>query len=282
MKQVFRVATSAIAICAAMPALAQDDGDAAEPIGNEIVVTAQKRDERVQDVPISISVVSGERMQQSGGSQLTDYAAYVPGLQVDNAGSPGRSTLSLRGVAPIGPGATVGIYLDDAPIGSSGIYNRSQTFTLDLLPYDIERLEVLRGPQGTLYGASSIGGLLKYVTVEPDLQELQVHATGEAFTIAHGDDIGWGASARVSVPLIADELAISGSYSRRDTPGYIDNILTGEEDVNDAVQQGGRAALLWEPASPLSVRLSGVWQSVDSDNISLIYEGMGGTSLVPV
>jgi iron complex outermembrane recepter protein len=280
-KQVFRVATSAIAISAAMPAFAQDGGVAAEPIGNEIVVTAQKRDERVQDVPISISVVSGERMQQSGGSQLTDYAAYVPGLQVDNAGSPGRSTLSLRGVAPIGPGATVGIYLDDAPIGSSGIYNRSQTFTLDLLPYDIERLEVLRGPQGTLYGASSIGGLLKYVTVQPDLQELQVRATGEAFTIAHGDDIGWGASALVSVPLIADELAISGSYSRRDTPGYIDNIETGEEDVNDAVQQGGRAALLWEPDSALSVRLSGIWQSVDSDNVSLVYEGMGGGSLDP-
>src|SRR3546814_2839058 len=97
-------------------------------------------------------------MQQSGASQLADYAVYVPGLQIDNAGSPGRSTLSLRGVAPIGPSATVGVYLDDAPIGSSGIYNRSQTFTLDLLPFDLERLEVLRGPQGTLYGASSLGG----------------------------------------------------------------------------------------------------------------------------
>src|SRR3546814_21186548 len=83
----------------------------------------------------------------------------VPGLQIDNAGSPGRSTLSLRGVAPIGPSATVGVYLDDAPIGSSGIYNRSQTFPLDLLPFDLERLEVFRGPQGPLYGARSIGGV---------------------------------------------------------------------------------------------------------------------------
>ena len=281
MKQVFRIATSAIAICAALPAIAQDADGVTEPAWGEVVVTAQKRDERLQDVPISISVVSGEQMQQSGGSQLTDYAAYVPGLQVDNAGSPGRSTLSLRGVAPIGPGATVGIYLDDAPIGSSGIYNRSQTFSLDLLPYDIERLEVLRGPQGTLYGASSIGGLFKYVTVQPDLQELQVRATGEAFTIAEGDDIGWAASAMISVPLIADQLAISGSYSRRKTPGYVDNIQTGEEDVNDAVQQGGRAALLWQPDPALTIKLSGVWQSVDSDNVSLIYEGMGGAPLAP-
>jgi outer membrane receptor protein involved in Fe transport len=242
---------------------------------DEVVVTAQKREERLQDVPISISVVGGAQMQESGASQLSDYAAYVPGFQVDNAGSPGRSTLSLRGVAPIGPSATVGIYLDDAPIGSSGIYNRAQTFSLDLLPYDIDQLEVLRGPQGTLYGASSIGGLLKYVTVQPNLNSLSVRASGEVFTIAHGGDMGWAASAMVNVPIVSDSLAISGSYSRRDTPGYIDNILTGEEDVNDAVQQGGRVALLWRPDANLTVKLSGVWQSVDSDNFSILYETPG-------
>lgn len=277
MKQHLWTAASLVALVAACPAQAQDsthdDG--------EIVVTAQKREQNVQDVPISISVVGGERMQQAGSAQLADYAAYVPGLQVDNAGSPGRSTLSLRGVAPIGPGATVGIYLDDAPIGSSGIYNRAQTFTLDLLPYDIERIEVLRGPQGTLYGASSIGGLLKYVPVQPDLNELKVRAGGEIFTIAHGDDMGWAGSAMVNVPLVTDQLAISASYSRRDTPGFIDNVLTGEEDVNDAVQKGGRVALLWQPDPALTVKLSGLWQSVDSDNFGIAYEGMGNTPLAP-
>ena len=273
------VAASMVAVIAAMPAKAQEA--AAIETAGEIVVTAQKRVQNVQDVPISISVVGGEQMQQAGSAQLTDYAAYVPGLQVDNAGSPGRSTLSLRGVAPIGPSATVGIYLDDAPIGSSGIYNRGQTFTLDLLPYDIERLEVLRGPQGTLYGASSIGGLLKYVTVEPDLNELKVRAGGEIFTIAHGEDMGWAGSAMVNVPLVTDQLAISASYSRRDTPGFIDNILTGEEDVNDAVQKGGRVALLWKPDPALTVKLSGLWQKVDSDNFGIAYEGMGNTPLTP-
>ncbi|MDK2757303.1 MAG: TonB-dependent receptor [Blastomonas fulva] len=279
MKNALLAAGSSLAMCTAMPAFAQDSADTAARDGNEIVVTAQKRTERLQDVPISISVVTGEQMQQSGGSQLTDYAAYVPGLQVDNAGSPGRSTLSLRGVAPIGPSATVGIYLDDAPIGSSGIYNRSQVFTLDLLPYDIERLEVLRGPQGTLYGASSIGGLFKYVTVQPDLRDLKAKATGEVFTISNADDMGWAASAMVSVPIIADELAVSGSYSRRETPGFIDNILTGEKDVNDAVQQGARAALLWQPDPALTIKLSAIWQKTDSDNQGILYEGFGGTPL---
>jgi outer membrane receptor protein involved in Fe transport len=280
-KQALLAAGSTLAVCAALPAYAQDDTTSLERNATEIVVTAQKRSERLQDVPISISVVTGEQMQQSGGSQLTDYAAYVPGLQVDNAGSPGRSTLSLRGVAPIGPSATVGIYLDDAPIGSSGIYNRSQTFTLDLLPYDIERLEVLRGPQGTLYGASSIGGLFKYVTVQPDLRELKLKATGEAFTISNADDMGWAASAMVSVPIIEDQLAISASYSRRETPGFVDNILTGEKDVNDAVQQGGRAAVLWQPDPALTIKLSGIWQKVESDNQGIVYEGPGNTPLAP-
>jgi outer membrane receptor protein involved in Fe transport len=277
MKQHLWTAASLVALAAACPAEAQD----ITHDDTEIVVTAQKREQNIQDVPISISVVGGEQMQRAGSAQLADYAAYVPGLQVDNAGSPGRSTLSLRGVAPIGPSATVGIYLDDAPIGSSGIYNRGQTFTLDLLPYDIERLEVLRGPQGTLYGASSIGGLLKYVTVQPDLNDLKVRAGGEIFTIAHGDDMGWAGSAMVNVPLITDQLAISASYSRRDTPGFIDNILTGEEDVNDAVQKGGRVALLWKPDPALTVKLSGLWQTVDSDNFGIAYEGMGNTPLAP-
>jgi iron complex outermembrane recepter protein len=282
------VSAALLGCCVGTPALAQNNSQPSgpdKPVTDEnsqaIIVTAQKRPEILLHVPVSISVVRGEQIQQSGGSQLSDYAAYVPGLQVDNAGSPGRSTLSLRGVAPIGPSATVGIYLDDAPIGSSGIYNRSQTFTLDLLPYDIDRLEVLRGPQGTLYGASSIGGLLKYVTVQPDLRRLKVRGTGELFTVAHGEDLGWGGSALVNVPLIDDKLAVSASYSRRNTPGYIDNIQTGQKDVNDAVQQGGRVALLWRPDPKLTVKLSALWQSVHSDNFNIVYEGLGNTPLAP-
>ena len=150
----------------------------------EIIVTAQKRTENLQDVPISISVVSGESLQQSGAVQLVDFGAYTPGLQVDSTGTPGQSTISLRGVAPVGPSQTVGTYLDDAPVGSSSLYARSAVFALDLLPYDIQRIEILRGPQGTLYGASSIGGLLKYVTVTPSLDgfsgNLDEHAPNSA------------------------------------------------------------------------------------------------------
>ncbi|MEP7243678.1 MAG: TonB-dependent receptor plug domain-containing protein, partial [Gammaproteobacteria bacterium] len=124
-------------------------------------MTAQKRAENIQDVPISISVIRGDDLVKSGSAQLTDFAGYLPGLQVDNSGTPGRSTLSLRGIVPLGTNVTVGTYLDDAPLGSSSSHARASEYSLDLLPYDTERIEVLRGPQGTLYGASSIGGLIQ-------------------------------------------------------------------------------------------------------------------------
>ena len=89
---------------------------------------------------------------------------------------------------------------------------------------------------------------------------MSVRGGGEIFDIAHGEGLGWGVNFMVSVPIIEDQLAVSASYSRRDTPGYIDNILTGEDDVNDAVQKGGRLALLWRPAANLQVQLTALRQ----------------------
>src|SRR3546814_10769551 len=104
-----------------------------------------------------------------GANSLTDYADLVPGMQVQDNGAPGMTSISIRGVAALSSGATVATYIDEVPVGSSGVYQAANIFNLDLLPYDIGRIEVLRGPQGTLYGAGAIGGLLKYVTRAPDL-----------------------------------------------------------------------------------------------------------------
>src|SRR3546814_20138571 len=102
-----------VAVIAAMPAQAQEA--AAIEAAGEIVVTAQKRVQNVQDVPISIAVVSGEELQEQGSASLVDYAGYVPGMNVSNGGTPGQTTITLRGVAPLNASQTVGIYLDDAP-----------------------------------------------------------------------------------------------------------------------------------------------------------------------
>lgn len=267
-------ATTALCLLtSAGTAWGQQSTDAAELEASDvIVVTAQKRSENLQDVPISISVVGGERLQETGASQLTDFGAYVPGLQVDSSGTPGQSTISLRGIAPIGPSATVGTYVDDAPVGSSSLYARASAFALDLLPYDIERIEVLRGPQGTLYGASSIGGLLKYVTVTPSLTDFSGKAGAEVFGIRRAGGAGYAGQAMVNVPLVTDRLGLTASYAYRKTPGYVDSVVTGKRGQNDYRQQGARIALLWQASDDFSVALSGLWQEIESEGNGSVVE----------
>src|SRR5438874_4773812 len=121
-----------------------------------VVVTAEKREQNPQEVPSSISVINDVELDNLHATSLTDYAPYIPGFQVNSLGSPGQTIISLRGLADITSGATVATYIDETPMGSSGIYQRADVNELDLLPYDIRRVEILRGPQGTLYGANSI------------------------------------------------------------------------------------------------------------------------------
>ena len=263
----------------ACPVFAQDvivqgDEGTEDAAPDMIIVTAQKRDENLQDVPISISVVGGDALRQSGASQLIDFGPYVPGLQINSSGAPGQSTVSLRGIAPIGASATVGTYLDDAPVGSSSLYARSLAFTLDLLPYYVERVEVLRGPQGTLYGASAIGGLLKYVTVAPDLDDFSAKAGAEIFGIRGGSKSGYAGQARVNVPLVPGKLAMAASYAYRKAPGYVDSAQTGKRDLNAYSQEGARLSLLWDATEKFTVRLSGLWQTIDANDTAQVVEDL--------
>jgi outer membrane receptor protein involved in Fe transport len=281
-KPTLRIGSAALALVAGLAAThasAQDRqaaGAQENERGDEIIVTAQKREENLQDVPVSISVVEGEELVKSGSSQLIDFAPYVPGFAVTNLGTPGQSRLALRGIAPLGSAASVGIYLDDAPIGSSTPFNNGAIFGMDMLPYDLERVEVLRGPQGTLYGASSIGGLLKYVTVAPDLDIVSGRVGGELFAIDHASDAGYAAQGFVNVPIVAGQMAVTGSLAFRSTPGWADNVTTGEEDTNSYEQLSGRVSMLWEPSDALSLRLSGIWQDIDADGRSITVETATG------
>jgi outer membrane receptor protein involved in Fe transport len=259
-------------------ATAQDAADDAGAMG-EVVVTAQKRNERLLDVPVAISAVDGSQLVDNGSTQLTDYAAYVPGMYVDSHGTPGQSTISLRGIGPMGSSATVGMYIDEAPVGSSGIYNSTSVLTFDLMPYDIDRIEVLRGPQGTLYGANSIGGQLNYVTKAPALDDFEGKVGVEALDVEDASDTNFNYGARISLPLVKDSLGVSLSYARRELPAYIDNVQTGEEDINEGTQEGGRFALLWQPSDRTSVTLSALRQEVQADDNAIFMEDSNG---VPV
>jgi iron complex outermembrane recepter protein len=231
----------------------------------EVIVTAQKRAENVQDVPTSVSVFGEERLTQLHANQLSDFAAYIPGLNVSGIGTPGQTTITLRGVAALSPSAVVGTYIDDTPLGSSGPYARATEFGLDLMPYDVERVEVLRGPQGTLYGASTMGGLLKYVMKDPDPTQSEFQVGLEGSSIEGADDFGWGARAALNVPL-GQSVALRASFFNQETAGYIDNIENGAEDENDYTQYGGRASFLWQISEDASLKLGGMWQRLQTDD----------------
>src|SRR5690349_18088435 len=167
----FFTAVSGIAAALPLTAPAQDAASNSPEksiVLEEIVVTAQKRQERLIDVPSSLTAVSGQALEHLGASQFRDFANTVPALSYTSAGV-GQTQVTLRGVTAghdIGP--TVGIYVDDVPYGSSSAFSNASSLALDVGLYDLDRIEVLRGPQGTLYGASTMGGLLKYVSTRPD------------------------------------------------------------------------------------------------------------------
>src|SRR5688572_4727585 len=243
----------------------------------EVLVTAQKRTENVQDVPSSVSVFDSRRVRQLHATTILDYAAYIPGLNVSSGGGPGQTMITLRGIAPVGPGAVVGYYVDDTPLGSSSNYGGAREFGLDLMPYDVDRIEVLRGPQGTLYGAGAMGGLLKYVLRRPGVSDFAAWAGAETFGISSAADFGWGVRAGANVPLKEDRVGLWGSYFEQQTPGYVDNAHTGARDENDVGQRGGRLALLWQVNDALSLQLGGLWQRVESSNdaaVSLTLTGV--------
>ena len=231
----------------------------------EIIVSAQKQAENLQDVPASVSVFGEQQLVRLHATQLTDYAAYMPGINIGSGGTPGQTTITLRGIAPVGPGSVVGTYIDDTPLGASNNFARATSFALDMMPYDVERIEVLRGPQGTLYGAGSMGGLLKYVMRDPSTEALEFRAGLEGFDVAGAADAGWGARAGVNVPL-GKTVALRASYFTQNTPGYIDNVATGQQDENELEQSGGRASLLWQASDTVEVTVGGLWQRLDSDN----------------
>ena len=236
---------------------------------NAVIVTANKRDEDILAVPSSISVINEQQLDNLHATQLSDLQAYVPGLFINSNGSPGKTNISLRGISPISSSATVGTYLDETPLGSSGIYQAANFFTLDLLPYDIARVEVLRGPQGTLYGAGAMGGLLKYVTVEPDLNTREFRFGGGMSSVEDSGDLGWNARFGANLPLVADSLGLRVSYARNDLPGYIDNSVNGEKDINGGSQTSARAALLWK-GDAVSLDLTAMRQTIDADNNALV------------
>lgn len=233
-------------LTAPAPAFAQDLGESEtrdKMLLEEVTVTAQKRSQSMFDVPISITVLSEDYIDNLGAQDFTALIPSVPSLNAYQNG-PGRTRLYIRGIAN-GAGndndtqnqETVSIYLDEVPI-SLGAMNP------EIGLFDIERVEVLRGPQGTLYGAGSMAGTIRQVSNKPNLSEVEGKLEAGVSTIKHGSG-GYTFKGLINAPLAEDKFAIRASAYYIDFGGYIDNELTGEDNINDGTSKGVKIAARW-------------------------------------
>jgi outer membrane receptor protein involved in Fe transport len=225
---------------------------------SEIIVTAEKREERLLDVPVPITVLSPETLVQSNQTRLQDYFSNVPGLNL-TPGVQGVQNLTIRGIGFGFANPTTGITVDDVPYGSSAGGLPTGLVPPDLDPDALSHIEVLRGPQGTLYGASSMGGLIRYVTADPSTERTSGALQVGTSTVDSGSKLGYSFRGSVNVPL-GDTFAIRASGFTRNDPGYIDNVRTGQHDINEEEVVGGHLAAMWRPSQTFSIKLSALYQ----------------------
>jgi iron complex outermembrane receptor protein len=240
----------------------------------EIVVTAEKRAEKLEDVPTAISAISGKTLDEQGAVQLSDYMSQLPSVNLVGGGSgPGNGELVIRGVTSGSDrGSPVGIYLDEVPFTPSAPTALTAPFSFDPELADIERVEVLAGPQSTLYGANAIGGLVKFVTKQPQFDSFEGSFRVEGTQVTDSDvGPGYGVRGSVNVPIV-DDLAAArvSAFFRRDA-GFINNEYDGQPGVNSDTVRGGRFSLRVRPVDNVETTLTGLLQDIDQTGPNLVY-----------
>jgi iron complex outermembrane receptor protein len=235
----------------------------------EVVVTANKRAEPLSKIGEGISVVSGTQLEKLSANTLEDYLGFIPGVEFTSYGRPGQDQISIRGIASQALGAAIATYVDGIPVGSASNEAQGSSYTVDIDPSDLERVEVLKGPQGTLYGASSLGGVLKYVTKAPSLTTRELDTGFDVEDVTHGG-VGYKLHAAGTTPIIENVLGIRLSGYYRYDPGFIDNVETGKNDINSDRAWGFRASALYRPIPRLSIRLGAVVQKTDADGLDAV------------
>ena len=235
------IVAPAILLCGSI-ALAQNT----TPVLEEIIVTASKRGEQdLQTVPVTITAFSSESLQHRGLNNIEDISQFTAGMEVQKQ-APGRTQVIIRGVtlgavSSIEPQnrSTTGIYLNDVAFDQNG-----QNPDPDL--FDLERVEVLKGPQGSLFGSSAMAGAVRYITKRPELNRASGRISGDYSNTEDGGD-NYAIRGVVNIPLVNDKLAARVMAYHVDNDGWIDNIVTGNTNINTDKSSGARLSLLWQP-----------------------------------
>ena len=262
-----QVALIACAVCALMGSTSQADD---QPVIEEVVVTAQKREQSIQDVPIAISAFDRQFLDEAGIDDVFELQFFVPGLTVYNSQSAAQTNFNIRGVGTAGNSvsleSSVGLYVD-------GVYRARQSSAINDL-VDLERVEVLKGPQGTLFGKNTASGAIQFLTVAPQLDDfsgyLEVNGGSESYANLNG---------AINIPVIDGKAAarFSAGWTQRD--GYVDNTTTGTEQ-NERDRFSVRGQLMIYPTDALSIRVIADHSEIDESCCSAanIFDGPGDTT----
>ncbi len=242
----------------------------------EVVVTAQRREERLQSVPISVSAYNQATMDAQGTRSIDDIARLTPAITFTRSASNNNaesSDIAIRGISSNAGAATTGIYIDDTPIQSRHLSFGS--FNAYPALFDLERVEVLRGPQGTLFGAGSEGGTVRFISPEPSLTKSSLYARSEIAATSHGDPV-YEAGAAGGAPLIDEVLGFRASASYRHEGGYVDRVDWHTGRIVDSAANGNRTvsariALKWAATDSLTLTPSVYYQKRDVDDTSAFW-----------
>lgn len=256
-----------VAACILVAGIAATPNAAMAQAIEEIVVTASKRGEvRIQDIPFSIQAIDGDALQEAGSLDFADYFRQIPGLSMNNQG-PGDKHYIIRGIYSGGSG-TVGLYFDEIIITGEGDAERGKQ--PDPKMFDIDRVEVLKGPQGTTFGSSSLSGTIRWIPNRPRYDAFELETGAKARTLKESDDIGWEVDGAINVPLIEDRLALRVSGLYLDRQGYIDNRF--QEDANREETTAGRAMVSWRISDDVELSTLAMNQAMDVGTRSFFNE----------
>jgi outer membrane receptor protein involved in Fe transport len=271
------IGTLAVAAAHVPLAHAQEGKETADDELEEVVVTATRQSDSVNRVALSVSAQTQVALDQKGIRDISDLVATVPGLRLNGREASGNVNVAIRSVRQqSGTAATTGFYLDETPLqkrAAGGFGSQNGTPVPPL--FDLDRIEVLRGPQGTLFGGGSEGGTVRYITPAPSLTEYSSYGRAQ-YLSTEGGDPGAEAGLAVGGPIMDDKLGFRASYFYRKTGGYIDltdyrNGQVYDKNANNGWLRMGRAALAWKPTENSRLTVSWLKSTDESDHLNSSY-----------
>lgn len=258
---------AASAACLALVATTNVAHGAESPVLQEVLVTASKRGaSSVLETPIAIQAITSEQLEEQGIAEFSDYARNISGLSFEDQG-PGDKKIVLRGMQSTGA-ATTGLYFDDLIITGNNRQDGGGRQP-DIRLIDMERIEVLKGPQGTLYGAGSMSGTIRMITNKPDLTQTTGAVNGNMGYTAHANDPNYDYDAMLNVPLLEGKVGVRVVGYQSSLAGFVDDAMLGREGVNNQRVNGGRVALRWQIAEDLT--LDAMWLNQDTESDGAAY-----------